>query len=95
MHVMFEDVKKKSCDPRHKKKLQGINFQELLYADNILVLAKSFKTTNEYLHLIEEESTYLDLSLNHSKCCFIAYNCQGEVRFYNGDHMAATNEAKY
>ena len=95
LHVMFEDVKRRSCDPRHRKKFQGINFQELLYADDTLVLAKSFKTANEYLHLIEEESTYLDLSLNHCKCCYIAYNCQGEVRFRNGDLMASTNEAKY
>ena len=81
MHVMFEDVKKKSNDPRHRKKFQGINFQELLYADDTLVLAKNFKIANEYLHLIEEESTYLDLSLNHSKCCYIAYNCLGQVFF--------------
>ena len=72
MHVMFEDLKKKSNDPRHRKKFQGINFQELLYADDTLVLAKNFKIANEYLYLIEEESTYLDLSLNHSKCCYIS-----------------------
>ena len=95
MHVMFEDVKKKSNDPRHRKKFQGINFQELLYADDTLVLAKNFKIANEYLQLIEEESTYLDLSLNHSKCCYIAYNCQGQVFFKNGDRMTSTDEAKY
>ena len=44
---MFEDVKKKSNDPRHRKKFQGINFQELLYADDTLVLAKNFKIANE------------------------------------------------
>ena len=46
-------------------------------------------------HLIEEESTYVDLSLNHWKCCYIAYNCQGQVFFQNGDRMTSIDEAKY
>ena len=41
---------KKSNDPRHRKKFQGINFQEFLYADDTLVLAKNFRIANEYLH---------------------------------------------
>ena len=36
-----------------------------------------------------------DLSLNHSKCCYIAYNWQGQVFFQNGDRMTSTDEAKY
>ena len=50
MHVVFEDVKEKSNDPRHRKKFQGVNFQEFLYADDTLVLAKNFRIANEYLH---------------------------------------------
>ena len=50
MHVVFEDVKEKSNDPRHRKKFQGINFQEFLYADDTLILAKNFRIANEFLH---------------------------------------------
>jgi hypothetical protein len=46
MHVMFHDVKEQFNDPRHQKKIQNINFQELLYADDTLIIAKSAKTAN-------------------------------------------------
>ena len=69
MHVLFHDVHRKFNDPRYAKTFQGINFHELLYADDTLILTKSFASANQYLHLIEEESQYLDLNLNKSKCC--------------------------
>ena len=53
---MFHDVKEQFNDPRHQNTYQNINFQELLYADDTLIIAKSSKTANAYLHLIEQES---------------------------------------
>ena len=95
MHVMFSDVKDKFNDPRHRKTFQGINFQDLLYADDTLIVAKSRKSANDYLHLIEEESEYLHLKLNHTKCCYIAYNCGGAVRFKSGEKMKHAVETTY
>ena len=74
MHVMFHDVKEQFNDPRHQKKNQNINFQEMLYADDTLIFAKSARTANAYLHLIEQESEYLHLRLNHDKCNYISFN---------------------
>lgn len=76
-------------------KFQGINFHELLYADDTLIVAKSFASATKYLHLIEEESDYLELNLNKSKCCYIAYNCQGQIRFQNGEPMKSSEETTY
>ena len=28
---------------------------------------------------------YLELNLNRSKCCYVAYNCQGQIRFQHGE----------
>ena len=56
MHAMFHDVQKRYNDPRHSKSFQGINFPELFYADDTLIVAKSFASATKYLHLIEEES---------------------------------------
>ena len=81
VHVMFSDVSDKFNDPRYRKPFQGMNFQDLLYADDTLVVAKSRKSANDYLRLIEEESEYLQLTSNHTKCCYISYNCGGVVRF--------------
>lgn len=40
-------------------------------------------------------STYLDISLNQSKCCYIPYKCQGHFVFQNEDGMTSTDEANY
>ena len=91
MHVMFHDVKEKFNDPRHQKTFQTINFQELLYADDTLIIAKSARTANAYLHLIEQESEYLHLRLSHDKCNYISFNTNvGRIKFRNGTMMKST-----
>ena len=95
MHVMFSDVKDRFNDPRLQKTFQGINFQDLLYADDTFIVARSRKSANDYLNLIEEDSAYLHLKLNHSKCCYIAYNCHGVLRFRNGERMKCAEETTY
>ena len=67
---MFSDVKDNFQDTNRRTTFQGINFQELLYADDTLFVAKNQKTANDYLHLIEAESEYLHLNLNQSKMLF-------------------------
>ena len=96
MHVMFHDVKQRFHDPHHIQTFQGINFQELLYADDTLIIAKCAKTANAFLHLIEEESNYLHLRLNHGKCTFMAFNSPNRgIKFRDGTQMQSTEEAKY
>ena len=55
MYIIFYDMKESFNNPRYYYYyfFQNINFQELLYTDNILIIAKSAKTTNTYLYLIE------------------------------------------
>ena len=82
--------------PSTPKTFQNINFQELLYADDTLIIAKSAKTANAYLHLIEQESEYLHLMLNHDKCNYITFNTNiGRIKFRNGTMMKSTTDAKY
>ena len=71
------------------KKNQNINFQELLYADDALIIAKSAKTANAYLHLIEQESEYLHLRLIHDKCNykFQYQRRQNQISKWNHDEV--------
>ena len=48
MHVMFHDVKNQYHDPLHSKTFQGINFQELLYADDTLIIAKKIGNSKRF-----------------------------------------------
>ena len=95
MHVMFHDVKTRFGDPQNKKNFQHINFKELLYADDTLIVSKDSVTASKYLQLIEEESEYLHLKLNKAKCNYISYNKNFKVYFKNGEQMKTTEEATY
>ena len=92
---MFHDVQKRYNDPRHSKSFQSISFHEFLYADDTLIIAKKFASATKCLHLIEEKSDYLELNLNRSKCSYIAYKCQGQIRFQNGEPMKSSGETTY
>ena len=84
---MFHDVKEQFNDLRQQNFFQSINFQELLYADDTLIIAKSAKTANAYLHLIEQESEYLHLRLNHDKCNYISFNTKvGRIKLSKWNH---------
>ena len=95
MHCMFLDVKAKFQDSRNRKTFQGIDFNEILFADDALIISKSARLAARYLHLIEQESSYLHLKRNKDKCACISYNSQGTVYFSNGQRMKASDEVKY
>ena len=93
MHVMFHDVRQRFHDPHRIQTFQGINFQELLCADDTLSIAKSAKTANAYLHLIEEETNYLHLRLNHGRCTFMAFNSPNRgIKFRDETQMQSTKK---
>ena len=48
-----------------------------------------------YLFISTMHANYLELNLNRSKCCYIACNCQGQIRFQNGEPMKSSEETTY
>ena len=58
INVLFFDVRRKNNDAFFQKTVNNITFQEVLYADDTLVIAKNTQTANDYLRYIEEKSEY-------------------------------------
>ena len=56
MRVLFFDVRRKNNDAFFQKTVNNMKFQKLLYADDILVIAKNTQTAKDYLRYIEEAS---------------------------------------
>ena len=56
MSVLFFDVRRKNNDAFFQKTVSNMKFQKLLYADDILVIAKNTQTAKDYLRYIEEAS---------------------------------------
>ena len=63
----------------YNKSLQHMSFQELLYADDTLIVAKNTKNAKELMRYIEEESAYYNMRLNRDKCVCITFNKNNQV----------------
>ena len=95
MHVVFQDIKQNLRDPYCQRTFCRINFKELLYADDTLLIAKTTAMANKMLHLVEKESEYYDLALNKNKCNHISFHHNANIRFHNGEEMKRVEEAVY
>ena len=95
MHVLFTNVNRRNQDPQNRKTLQGLNFHELLYADDTLVVAKNTKTAKTYLKLIEEASEYYNLKQNKDKCRYVAFNKNKKITFGDGTPLKNVDETTY
>ena len=76
------------ADPKLPKGIQGINFQELPYAGDTLILAKI-----EGLRM--NACISLTLSQNISKCCYFAHHRQSKGPFCNPESKKCIDEETY
>jgi len=95
MTVLFHDIHLQHHRIIHASRLDNINFNEILYADDTLLISKNTQGMNKLLHAIEEESTYYGLRLNQDKCHIIAMNGRNQVRFSDGSLVKHSEECTY
>ena len=95
MNVLFFDVRRKNNDAFFQKTVNNMTFQELLYADDTLVIAKNTQTAKDYLRYIEEESEYYNIKLNRDKCVCITYNRNNQITFADGQKLKSVDETIY
>ena len=93
MNVPFFDVRRKNNDVFFfRKTVNNMTFQELLYADDTLVIAKNTQTAKDYLRYNEEESEYYNIKLNRNKCVCITYNRNNQITFADGQKLKRVDE---
>ena len=95
MTVMFRDIHLKHHRDLSDSRLEKITFNELLYADDTLLISKNTIGMNKFLHAIEEESAYYGLRLNQAKCNILSMNGNNQIRFKDGTVVRHTDEATY
>ena len=64
-----------------RKSLQYINFQELLYANDTLIVAKNTQNAREFIEYIKEKSAYYNIKLNKNKYVRITFNKNNQITF--------------
>ena len=100
MTVMFEDIHIKTnpkmyTASRTRGAIDGLNFTEILYADDTLLVVKDAKSASLLLQEIEKESQYYNMKLNEDKCETIAMGGKATVKFGNGKTMRNVEHATY
>ena len=92
---MFTDIEAKLRDPYCQRTFGRLNFHELLYADDTMLIAKGTMMAKKILHLIEEDSEYYSLALNGGKCNHISFNHNANIHFKKCEEMKWVTEAIY
>ena len=96
MSAMFTDIRTKLNTPKQKEPIPGIEFAEVLYADDTLVFGTHTHTINKLLHAIQSESKYYNMKLNYDKCINLTLNQgQSSVKYMDGTLVPRKQEAKY
>ena len=95
MSVLFFDIHCEVDQDIIHSRLDRINFSEILYADDTLLVTKDTNGMNRLLHAIEKESSYYGLKLNQDKCCVLSLNGNSRVRFLDGSLVPHADEITY
>ena len=95
MTVMFKDIHDEINVDICNCRLDRINFSEILYADDTLLVTKNTKGMNKLIHAIERESAYYGLKHNQSKCCVLVMNGNNRIKFLDGSSVPQVDEVTY
>ena len=96
MTAIFQDIKQMLKTPRQLAPIPGINYAEVLYADDTLIFGTHTQSINKFLQAIQVESAKYNMLLNFDKCVNITINQhQSSVKFLNGTSVPRKDQAKY
>jgi len=96
MTIMFKDIKSRLNTPAQKQPIYGINFAEILYADDTLLFGKTTQVINKLLKEIQIESEYYNMKLNYAKCINITINRKiSRISYMNKEEVPRKQKAVY
>ena len=76
-------------------RVQGSEFDEILYVDDTILISEKSATAQKYLHKIEEESAKYGMKLNKTKCEVISINGKDAIKFQDGTSVPPHDTVKY
>ena len=94
MTMLFHDVYQ-DTNKGKQMKFQDIDFSDLLYADDTMLVSSRANPVNKMLHAIEKHSKRYNLNINKEKCNYISMNTKDTVKFSDETNMKKAEEAEY
>ena len=95
MTVMFNDIHQDDKQNLIKHRIQGTNYDEVLYADDTICVSTNTMALNKLLASIEEEANKYGLTLNKTKCEVMYNSTKANVHFRDGTEVPMKKEVKY
>ena len=90
MAAMFSDIKARLNTPKQREPIEGIQYSEVLYADDTLIFGNYTCHINLLLKEIQTESCYYNMELNLYKCINLTLNRkQSSIKFADGSLVPA------
>ena len=93
MHVLFEEIHDDAN--MTNSQLDGLEFSELAYADDIALITKNSRSMNGFLNLIETRAKRYGLHFSKSKCVSIPFNSNARPKFTDGSAVPSVDKTKY
>jgi len=98
MTVLMHDVKSNIELKRNliENRIPAAEFDEILYADDTILISTNPATINKYIKEIQLEGKKIGLELNYKKCEVITMGTHiANIKFYDGYPMQNKYSAKY
>ena len=95
MTVMLNDIHEGDRQNQTKHRIQGVNYDEVLYADDTICVSTDTRALNKLLADIEMEGQKYGLRLNKDKCVNLNMNMDEQQSFKNGEKLVKAEEAVY
>ena len=96
MSTLFHDIKQRLTTPKQKEPLSGIEYTEILFADDTLIFGNYTHHINLLLKEIQLESKYYNMELNLDKCVNLTLNQkQSSVKYLDGTPVPRKKSAFY
>ena len=95
MSALMEDVHHELRDTAPAHRLPGINFDEVLYTDDTILLSTTTQGIHQMLWAIEKFSAQYGLALNYKKCELLEHNCNPRPKFRNGRKIPKVHNVTY
>ena len=95
MSVIDSNVGNKLTTRTANSRHDGIGFDRVYYADDILLITTNTRAANNVLHHVERISEQYGLQLNRDKCCYVAMNGDNVIKFRDGTRLRRLTEATY
>jgi len=96
MTALFQDIRATLNTPKQQEPIKGIQFAEVLDADDTLLFGTHTHTINKLLHAVQQESGKYNMKLNMGKCVDLTINRhQSSIQFLDGTPVPRKFHASY